>query len=128
MNIVTIRGVEFEFSATDADFIAKCEDELEILLKRQRDRSAFDGLRPSEGYRLICGWVNEFFDHLFGEGTSDELFHGKNDVEDHLLAVDEFNAGLKAGNKGVKDLMNKYSQRQQASPHHQNKNAHKYHK
>lgn len=73
--MLTINGVELEFDMLDVEtFGAYTEAGEQMKAKAaeieaaQKDRNIF------LAFRLTCEAINTFFDHIFGEGTSEELF------------------------------------------------------
>jgi len=110
MNTVTINGVELEVEYFDADWMERFEKALEVYGKKGQDMKSFEG-STAEGYRKLCAITNEFFDSVFGDGTAEQLFHGKNDLMEHLKAVDLLIEEKRQAHKEMADLSNRYVQR-----------------
>lgn len=85
MSKFTVLGVELEYDFFDADELEKYEAE---NLKVDEDFNNIDykGMSNADGLRAQCKIINTFFDNMFGAGTADRLFHGKNNIKDHLEA------------------------------------------
>lgn len=78
---VSILGVDLELDIYDVDVYERYEHEVrEVDRKVNRDEPK--GLSTAEKMRYQCHTVKEFFDAVFGEGTSESLFHGKDNIRD----------------------------------------------
>ncbi len=78
-----IKNIEVEFSFSDADDLER----LENAAKKVKEISAEyekKELSVSEAIREECKIINDFFDEVFGEGISEKLFNGKNDLKEHI--------------------------------------------
>ena len=58
--------------------------------------------------------VNLYFNEIFGEGTADKIFAGKEKLMVHLQAVATLTDWGNAEKKRLNDFTNKYTQRQAA--------------
>ena len=121
MDKVNINGVELEVNFGDADFVERFEDASAEMLKRNDEIKADKTLRATQGMRELCKCVNEYFDTIFGEGTAEELFHGNNDVMDHIEAVDKLDEAQGKLRTRMNNLTNKYQQKNRANINRQNK-------
>ena len=73
-----INGVELEeLNALDYEISQKVEKELE---RAQGIHAKITNLKNSEGIKVICDTINEIFDNIFGEGTSEKVFKNKRDL------------------------------------------------
>lgn len=78
-----IKNIEVEFSFSDVDDLER----LENAAKKVKEISAEcekKELSVSEAIREECKIINVFFDEVFGEGISEKLFNGKNDLKEHI--------------------------------------------
>ena len=89
---MTINGYEIDIDFTDADVIERIEEGSKVLyngaeeLKKQKDDKNFD---LAEGIRQECKMIKDFFDYVFGEGTSEKIFKGKNSLNLCLKAYED---------------------------------------
>ena len=77
---VNINGVELELNLLDADVIEKFEGALADVQRKIQDPKAYEGKTTAEGMRYQCRCVEEYFDTLFGNGTSEKVFPKNNDL------------------------------------------------
>lgn len=86
----TINGVELEIDLMDLDERERFEecfintnDEIQKVTMNKTDK-AIDQLRE------ICDLISDFFDDLFGEGTSDMIFgNNKYHIGENIKAIQE---------------------------------------
>ncbi len=77
---MVINGVELELDLLDADVAEKFEIECQRVKDRVADKNAYEGKSNPDAMRYQCEVVNNFFDSLFGAGTSEKLFKGKHHI------------------------------------------------
>ena len=78
----------------------------------------------AEGIRETCGIVKDFFDEVFGEGTSEKLFKGKDNL---LVCMDAFGIASSEANKmkgQATALTNKYNMNRAQRRQNDKKNKH----
>ena len=85
MSVLNINGVELDFNLYDADVVERYEEANDKVIEMDTPEST-KGKRMSEIIKYRCMIVEEFFDHVFGEGTSEKLFGGKKDLQIHVDA------------------------------------------
>lgn len=78
-----IKNIEVEFSFSDADDIEKLENSAKKVKEKSAEYEKKE-LSVSEAIREECKIINIFFDEVFGEGISEKLFNGKNDLKEHI--------------------------------------------
>lgn len=103
-----INNVELDIDFTDADLIESIEKNREKLIEAC-DNIDLNNLTPAEGIRQMCKVIKDFFDCVFGEGTSKKLFGEKNSYK---LCSEAFTELIKARDqqfKEVEDTLNNYS-------------------
>lgn len=104
---MTINGYEIDIDFTDADVIERIENGKKILyngaedLKQKKDDENFNF---AEGIRQECKMIKEFFDYVFGEGTSEKIFKGKNSLNLCLKAYEDI---VDASEKQIDELNKK---------------------
>ncbi len=89
---MTINGYEFDVDLTDADVIEKIEQGVENLQKeaeRLQELHDNENITTAEGIRQECKVLKDFFDYVFGEGTSEKIFNGKNSLKLCLQAYED---------------------------------------
>lgn len=73
-----IGGVELTFSIFDADDLQRFEECNDRLILREEEQPK--ELMGPDAIRYQCKAFIEFFDALFGEGTSAAIFHGRTNI------------------------------------------------
>ena len=110
---MTINGYEVDIDFTDADVIERidkgCEklyQEAEELKKLQKEDENFN---TAEGIRQECKIIKDFFDYVLGEGTSEQIFKGKNSLNLCLKAYDDIVEMKEKQFKELNDRISDYS-------------------
>ncbi len=109
MSTLKICGQELELDLFDVDVMEVYEKSKERTLKRFGEIDKCEGMSNADGMREMCKSIKAFFDELFGEGTAEKLFEGKNNFE---VCMDAFAAVASEEGKMVGRLnaiANKYS-------------------
>ena len=105
---MVINGVELELDLLDADVAEKFETECQRVKDRVADKKAYEGKSNSGAMRYQCEVVNDFFDCVFGEGTSEKLFEGKHHIG---RSMESFAAVVSEANKSseqIKEISREY--------------------
>lgn len=74
--MIKIFDTEIDFDFADADCIEKIEEQYPITQKELNEID-FNTEKKSESIRAFCRAIFNFFDKVFGEGTSEKVFKGK---------------------------------------------------
>lgn len=106
---IVVLGKELEYDFFDADLLEKYEKENLRVKERIQEPTQYDGKTTADSLRIQCGIVNDFFDKVFGNGTSEELFGGKNNIKDHMEAFASVAGAAMSCNGELKALTEKYS-------------------
>lgn len=106
---IVVLGKELEYDFFDADLLEKYEKENLRVKERIQEPTQYDGKTTADSLRIQCGIVNDFFDEVFGNGTSEELFGGKNNIKDHMEAFASVTGAVMSCNGELKALTEKYS-------------------
>lgn len=105
---MVINGVELELDLLDADVAEKFETECQRVKDRVADKKAYEGKSNPDAIRYQCEVVNDFFDSIFGYGTSEKVFEGRHHIgksmEAFATVVSEAN---KSGEK-IKEISREY--------------------
>lgn len=106
-----INGVELDnIDFTDADTLERIDKECEEVYKRAEIlRKEKEKLSLAEGIRQECKIVKDFFDNVFGEGTSKKIFGDKNSLTECLNAYEDTMNTYQEQYKLYNDRINKYS-------------------
>lgn len=113
--MIEINGIKLEADFMDADFIGQYEDATRHLQQHALAQKVkhYDSLK--EGYLEQIKVVNLYFNEIFGDGTADKIFAGKEkNLMVHLQAVATLTDWGNAEKKRLNDFTNKYTQRQAA--------------
>ena len=109
MSMLKICGQELELDLFDADTMEVYEKSMDEVVKRAKESKKHTELSNADGIREMCGIVKNFFDEVFGDGTAEKLFKGKNNL---AICMDAFGiVSSEAGKmKGqVNAITNKYN-------------------
>lgn len=109
MSKVTINGVDLEMNMFDADFIEEFESGCNMVVTRVKDPEEMGGLSTADAIRKQCSIVNDFFDGLFGEGTSEKIFVRKSDIMEHMMAFETIVNEKKNADGEMAKFAGKYS-------------------
>lgn len=127
---VNVNGVELEINLLDADVIERFEQLNKDISKKIQDPKAYEGKTTAEGMKFQCRCVEEYFDSLFGIGTSNRVFPKNNDLGVRMDAFAQVTALSGTIKTQITDITNKYSpQRTQnrAQRRAAKKNKNKFH-
>lgn len=83
-----IRNIEFDFDLLDADDIEKFEKEAQKVAEKCKNKEKKE-MSYSEIIREECSIINEFFDNVFGDGASEKIFKGKQNLGEHIKAFED---------------------------------------
>lgn len=82
----TIRGVDFDIDILDADVMERLEDAAEKIQKRVAEEKAKKYKKNSEFIRVFNGLTEKFIDEVLGEGSSELIFGGSQNMMEHMEA------------------------------------------
>lgn len=82
----TIRGVDFDIDILDADVMERLEDAAEKIQKRVAEEKAKKYKKSSEFIRVFNGLTEKFIDEVLGEGSSELIFGGSQNMMEHMEA------------------------------------------
>lgn len=107
---MTINGVAFDVDFTDADVLEKIEKECKVVEeKANKLAQEKENLSLAEGIRQECKIVKDFFDNVFGEGTSKEIFGDKDSLTKCINAYEDTLNAYQEQYQAYYDKVNKYS-------------------
>ena len=86
-----INDVELELDLMDIDEKERFEECFETMNETVQEavKNINEGDSESVYMRKICESVMDFFDNLFGEGTSNEIFDGRVNIKKCMLAIQD---------------------------------------
>ncbi len=84
--MIEIKGVQFDIDILDADVMERFEDAAEKIQKRVAEEKAKKYKRNSEFIRVFNGLTEDFIDEVLGEGSSEMIFHGSQNMMEHMEA------------------------------------------
>lgn len=109
---MTINGYEFDLDLTDADIIEKMEQGVQNLYEeaeKLKELKKDDKITTAEGIRQECKVLKDFFDYVFGEGTSEKIFKGKDSLNLCLKAYEDIIEARDKQYNELNDRINAYS-------------------
>lgn len=102
-----LRNIEVNFSFTNADDIERLEEAIKKVKEKTEEYKGQE-ITLSEMIRKECKALDEFFDTVFGEGTSAKIFEGRMDLQEHSeLFVEVANEKIKQ-TRSMQDFYNRY--------------------
>lgn len=119
MDKVMINGVELEVDFTDAETFEKVQTAVDHLDEFE-ETDKYDVQNVPDTMRHVCKGYNRFFDEVFGAGTSDKLFQGRNSVKEHK---DAFIQMTDICNKQINDTLDFSDAIQRYSPNRAERRA-----
>lgn len=115
---MNIRGIEVEFDFLDADDVERFEKEASEVKRLCQERGTVE-MSGSQMIREECQIINNFFDKVFGEGMSEKMFKGKNNLGDHIKAFEDIvNEKIKK-QQGLQETYNRYQPNREQRRHNQ---------
>lgn len=109
MSKIEINGVELELNLLDADVVEEYERLTKKIVARIQNKKAYEGKSNAEAMRYQCRCVDEFFDDLFGPGTSEELFPKKGDLAVRMDGFGKAMGAMEDSRNTVKEIVGKYT-------------------
>lgn len=82
----TIKGVDFDIDILDADVMERLEDAAEKIQKRVAEEKAKKYKKNSEFIRVFNNLTENFIDEVLGEGSSELIFGGSQNMMEHMEA------------------------------------------
>ena len=110
---MNINNVELEADFLDADFMERYEAAAAEMQERANAAKERKWARSSDAMKEICAYINEFFDAVFGAGTAEKIFGGRNNVGDHFDAFEVIVAERSKVDASMNNTRNRYLQMQQ---------------
>lgn len=102
-----VNGVELEnLDIFDVEVAEKYESELK---KVQEKSSETNGKSLSEGIKIQCNCIFDFFNRMFGEGTDKKVFGDKVNLLTCIKAFEEVISQVNEQKKELDKISNKYS-------------------
>lgn len=102
--MITINGVDLEFDMFDVNTADVFERE---CVKIGKDAKTVDG-GLAANIRYQCELIFSFFDAVFGDGTSDAVFHGKMNLADCMNAFKSVIDESRRQSNAYNNLVTKY--------------------
>ena len=124
---IIVQGKELEGDFFDADFMDRYETATRGMHNKATEERDRKYEKVSDAFRAQCEVAREYFDRIFGEGTSDQLFGEKRNLKTHMEAIAELTECAARSKKEINDLTNKYTQRSKAFTGNQQIVSHKKH-
>ncbi len=119
-----IRDIEVNFNFLDADDIEKFEKEAKKVQEESNKKSTQE-MTYSEAIREECKIIDNFFDNVLGEGTSQKIFKGKANLEEHIKAFEDIVKEKVEQQKGLENTFNRYKPNREERRYNQYHNRYK---
>lgn len=103
---------ETDIDFTDADFMEKFEDCYEKMVVESEKVPKVG--KVSEITRAQCKVFNDFYDRLFGDGTSEKMFLGKNSMDMRVKAANSLFDLRNSEQSRYNSMVNKYTPNRKA--------------
>ena len=105
--MLKINDVELDLYLMDADLAEKYE---KAYRKMQKDvENIPKNLSLAESIRKQCKLIFNFFDEVFGEGTSKKIFGNKTNLRECIKAVEALIDHVNKDTEEANKIINKYS-------------------
>lgn len=109
MSELNINGVTLELDLFDADVLESYQNLNQKVVAKVQDKTRYDGMSTPDAFREQCKIIDEFFDEMFGIGTSQKLFGGKANIMKHMEAFAVVSKEAETANIQMDALKNKYA-------------------
>lgn len=116
-----ISNIEVDFDFLDADDMEKFENEARKV-KEECELKSKEEMTYSQVIREECNIIDRFFDNVFGQGVSEQLFKGKKNLNEHIKAFEDIVNQKNEQQKGLEDALNRYQ------PNREQRRCNQYHK
>lgn len=100
-----IKNVELDFSFLNADDMERLENASKRVFDETEKVKDVE-MSYAKTLRFECNLIDTFFDEVFGEGTSEKVFGGKNNLDEKFEAFEDV---MKEKAKQDNKLANMYS-------------------
>lgn len=102
-----IRDIEVDFDFLDADDVERFEKEAKRVIEESSKKEKIE-MSYSEAIREECRIIKEFFDNVFGNGISEKIFKGKNNLADHIKAFEDIVKEKNQQQIGLQNTLDRY--------------------
>lgn len=120
-------NIEVDFSFTDADDLERFENSARKI-KEEASKHRKQHYNISEVIKEECKIIDNFFDEVFGEGTSKKLFNNKKDLKEHMkLFTDIVNEKVEQ-TKAFQNLYNDLESHNRYKPNRETRRYNQYHR
>lgn len=102
--MITINGVELEFNIYDYETASRYEG----ALRQLQAVTVQPGAGLAETIKSQCALVFDFFDTVFGDGTAEKVFKGKQDFRICTQALGDVINAAKAQQAEYSNLLSQY--------------------
>lgn len=106
---MNILGVELELDVFDADVVEVCDREFTAVKDQVGNKENYKNMSSADALRFQCRAINNFFDKVFGEGTAEKIFKGKNNIKEHMEAFATVSDEVASSKDQFNALIEKYS-------------------
>lgn len=83
-----ILDIEVDFDLFDADQVEKFEEEAKKVLDASNE-THIEEMTLSQALKRECQMIEDFFDNVFGNDISKQLFKGKKNLTEHIKAFED---------------------------------------
>lgn len=116
-----ILNIEVDFDFLDADDIERFENEARKV-KEESESKSKEEMSYSQAIREECNIIDNFFDNVFGQGISEQLFKGKKNLNEHIKAFEDIVNQKNEQQKGLEHTLGRYQ------PNREQRRYNQYHK
>lgn len=102
-----IRDIEVDFDFLDADDVERFEKEAKRVIEESSKKEKIE-MSYSEAIREECRIIKEFFDNVFGNGISEKIFKGKNNLVDHIKVFEDIVKEKNQQQIGLQNTLDRY--------------------
>lgn len=115
-----LKNIEVKFDFLDADDIERFEKAAKKVTEKCKEKEE-EKLSMSEAIKEECMIIENFFDEVFGEGTSQKLFEGRKNLTEHIEIFKEIIKAKQEKQADLQETFNRYK------PNRQQRRYEKYH-
>jgi len=102
-----IKNIEIDFDFLDANDVERLEKATQKLVDKAEQYKEKE-ISMSEEIRLECEIIDNFLDEVFGEGVSQKLFNGKQNLKEHADVFQDIMNEKIRYNKDIEAVYQRY--------------------
>lgn len=109
MSKLNINGVDLELDLLDADVVEKFEKLNSQIVEDIKNPNNYAGKSTADSMRFQCRLIDNYFNELFGAGTSEKVFGTNNKLDIRIDAFGQVSTESDQARKFMDSAVEKYN-------------------